>query len=830
MNKSKIIILIPCLLLQMLCFSSCGNSAKLQDRVYDGPALTGEVFADSQAPVLSNNRLELYLDENMSVRLVDKKTAVTWSTNGNAGDGSALPNQFILRYTTKDGTLAEMESQKDSVDKNQAKAYKQDGALYVEYHLGSFEKTLNDVPSQLSEERFKECFLNKLDDQTQEEIQQYYKYFEEDNAWRIKSKGKNNFKRILEIMDEVGYTEEDLKKDNKMFGIITQLGKNPAFTVVLKYTLNDAGLKVTLPNQYIEFLSSFPLYEIHLLQNFGKIDQGTDGYIFLPDGSGVLMDFSQDYAQSSSLALPVYGADLTVKTNALLSYKASSETVSLPVFGMKDAQGVYLAVITGAESKATINAHPAGTYFKRNTAYVSFRMLDNDRVYLSGNEGSNVPVRVFQNALFEDDCSIEYRFLDADHEYSDMAASYRQYLTEQGALSAEQEWAENTPLLIETLSGVKGYKNFFGVSYTGITSATSYEECAKMIQELMDEGVSNLDMKLMGWFNGGYYHQYIGSLSLNKELGGKKQWNNLLAVAKECGVSLYPDVEFQKFAEAAWGFIPLMDASRSLDYAEVKYSIRSPALLNEKNDIGLKPSYLYVLSPTKLLDLTKKYLQNYKKLGAEGISLRSSGNELYSDFNDKQTVDRTQSQSIMEEHLALVQDTVGSIMVNEGFAFTFPYVDKIANVPMESSNYRIAGESVPFLQMVLHGSKTLYGEPANLSVNQKNYILKSIEYGVNLSYQLTYKESSVLKNTEITTNYSSGYEEWKREILSAYQKVNGALAQVQDAFIIKHDKVAENVTCTEYDNGVKIFVNYNDVAVSLEEGMVSARDYLAVKE
>ena len=132
--------------------------------------------------------------------------------------------------------------------------------------------------------------------------------------------------------------------------------------------------------------------------------------------------------------------------------------------------------------------------------------------------------------------------------------------------------------------------------------------------------------------------------------------------------------------------------------------------------------------------------------------------------------------------------------------------------------------------MVLHGSKTLYGEPANLSVNQKNYILKSIEYGVNLNYQLTYKESSVLKNTEITTNYSSGYEEWKKEILSAYQKVNGALAQVQDAFIIKHDKVAENVTCTEYDNGVKIFVNYNDVAVSLEEGMVSARDYLAVKE
>ena len=46
----------------------------------------------------------------------------------------------------------------------------------------------------------------------------------------------------------------------------------------------------------------------------------------------------------------------------------------------------------------------------------------------------------------------------------------------------------------------------------------------------------------------------------------------------------------------------------------------------------------------------------------------------------------------------------------------------------------------------------------------------------------------------------------------------------------RHDKVAENVTCTEYDNGVKIFVNYNDVAVSLEEGMVSARDYLAVKE
>ncbi len=808
--------------------SGCSGTGGLQDKVSPGETWTHAAVPGGEAPVLTGGPLSLYLENGMSVRVEDRRYGTVWSTNAPAvTEAAATEDQFVLKYYDSSGTLLQMGSKKDSVDKGQAEAFLEDGSLYVRYRLGDYEKTVQDVPQALTDRRFREKFLQKLDPDGQAEMESYYKFYETEDAWRIKAKGKNNFKQILRIMAETGYTEEDLARDNADFGISSERVSRAFFTIVLQYTPGENGLTVSAPTDLMEFSADFPPYELTLLEGFGLLGQGEDGYVFLPDGSGALMAFSRSFEGRTELALPVYGPDLTQKSAVLQNNRQDNRNVLLPVFGMKDGDGSYLAVIEGAESKATIHAYPGGTYFARNAAYASFRLIDKDKVYLSGNDAHSATVLVFENRLYPAECRVDYLFLAPGGGYPEMAAAYRERLAGEGRLNVPAgNAAAGVPLLVETLDGLTGYKNFLGISYIGVIGMTTYAENRAMMEDLIAGGITDLSWKLTGWFNGGYYHDYIGKIRLQKELGGRSQWDDMAAYAKDNGITLYPDVEFQTFARGSAKFIPLLDASRGLDYSSVRIPVLSPARQAENEGNGLTPAWLNVRSPALLQGLTETFLRQYARLGAGGISLRSSGSALYSDFNERRTVDRTEAEALMQAHLKAVRESVGSLMVNEGFAYALPYADVISDVPLGSSGFSMTQEDVPFLQMVLHGSSILYGDAVNLAANADEYLLRSIEYGVYLHYQLTACESSRVKNTELTTNYSSGYADWKAPMLEAYASEREALAPVADALMTGHRRIAGGVYRTDYGNGVRIYVNYNGSDVSVEDGIVPAGSFL----
>jgi hypothetical protein len=831
-SKHRLVCIIALVGSFTLLLSGCNNAGGLQDKLYAGEEWTNVIEPDNNTPTLKNDQFSLFLEPGMAVRVEDHKTNVTWSTNAQTvTDTASTNNQFTLKYYDASGTVLQMSSQTDSVDKNQAQAYIVGESLCVRYRLGDYEKTVDDVPSVLSDKRFQELFISKLDANGKAEMEDYYKYYENEKAWRIKSKGKNNFKNILRIMIDVGYTEENLAEDNTEYGLATDATSKAFFTIVLKYELGADGLVVSAPSEFIEFSSDYPPYEISLLEGFGKQKQGSEGYIFVPDGSGALMHFARSYQDRTELALPVYGLDLTQTSNVLQNNKQDNEKVLLPVFGMKDGDGVFMAVMDGAESKATIHAHKAGEYFSRNAVYASFRLIDRDKVYLSGNDSHSANVLVFEKQLFDKDCRVEYCFLKQDSDYVDMAITYRNRLAKAGKLSpGESSVSNNVPLLVETLDGLVGYKNFLGVSYTGVISMTSYAENREIMADLLKSGITNLDWKLTGWFNEGYYHDYISKIKLQKELGDRKQLDETIEYAKANGINVYPDVEFQTFAKSSLGFIPLRDASRGLDFSSVQIPVLSLAQQAENSGSGLVPAKLHVRSPGKIQELTDRFLKSYKSLNIDGISLRSSGSALYSDFNEKNTIDRVDSQDIMIQHLATVKNTVKNVMLSEAFAYALPYASAITEMPLGSSNFSTTDEDVPFVQIVLHGNTTMYGDAMNLVPNSSQYLLKSIEYGVFLHYQLTACESSNLKNTEYTTNYSSNYTDWKKSLISSYTKVNNALSKVGNARISDHHSVMDKVYCTEYDNGVRVYVNYSSVDKTVEDGIVPASGFFVAQK
>lgn len=800
----------------LLVFLKSSTKERLTDRYSTAPELTGKVNPDPQTPLLTKDGLSLYLEEDMAVS-VRSSDGTVWSTNGLSYDGKQTTGQFVVSYYTSNAAYSYMDSQTDSVDKQQAEAFLQDGTLYVQYRVGNYGKTVEAVPSYLSDARFQEKFLSQLSEADAAEMESYYKFYKDENAWRIRSKGRNNFEKILAFMDQVGYTEEDLAQDNAEGGINIDVSSKPWFTIVLAYTLTENGLSVSMPVERIEFNADYPLYEVDLLPNFGKLEQSSDGYVLLPDGSGALMDFTTDYTSRTEYTIPVYGLDWSVASDTLTTGQFQYEYAALPLFGMVDGEDAFLAVIEGGQPKATINFHQAGPYFKRNAAYLTFRMVNKDSVYLSGSDNSSKVV-VFESSLAEETCSVHYQFLPKNSGYVEMAALYRQRLIEEGALKDLED--SQVSLLLETICGVWSKKNMLGISYEGVTAATTYEQNKLLAQDLLSSGVGSLDLKPIGWFNSGVYHDFAGNVKLNRVLGGKKAWNELVKYANDSGVGLYPDVDFQRIPEMDWGFIPTLDSAFRLDSNEAKFSILSRALLLEKEDYGLTPSNLYLLSPGNYADVTASFLKDFTKIQSQGLSLRSTW--AYSDFNDSDMISRPETVELLQAHMQTLSGSA-DLMIQNGAQYTFAYTQKMSGVSSDCSHYRVADQAVPFLQMVLHGSMKLYTSPINLASNFEIAVLRAIEYGMLPNFQVTYEDSSVLKESEYSDNYASGYESWRADILRTYAEIAQSLDGLIGAAITDHAQVAEDVYATTYETGDVIYVNYNQNDVTVNGITVPAR-------
>ncbi len=793
----------------------------LTDRLSTAPALTGKVEPDGEAALLSANGMKLYLEENMVVRIEDASGNV-WSTNGMSHDGKQTTGQFKVHYYTANAAYSYMESQADSVDKQQAEAFLQDDTLYVQYRLGSYGRTVDDVPQYMTDARFTQFFLDRLSEEEIEEMKTYYKLYKEDSVWRIRPKGRNNFERILEFMDKVGYTELDLVQDNADGGIQTEIASKAWFTIVLAYRLTEEGLSVSMPVERIEFSADFPLYEVDLLPHFGLVEQNSnDGYVLLPDGSGALMRFSDTYNARTEYSIPIYGLDWSVASDTLSTGQFQYEMASLPVFGMVDGAASYLAVVDGSPSKAALKFHPAGPYFQRNAAYLTFRMVNKDSVYLSGSDNSS-KVIVFEAGLAEETCSVHYQFLSNGSDYVDMAAAYRRQLLEEGILSQLAGEESKISLLLETICGVRSKKNILGISYEGISAATSYDQNRLLAEDLLAAGVEDLDMKLIGWFNGGVYHDYPGNVKLDSVLGGKKGFAALREYAATAGVGLYPDVDLQRLEKMSLSALLTMDSSYRLDSNEARFSILSRALLLEKEDIGMTPSSLYLVSPGDFAAVTEGFLKDYLPVSTGGLSLRST--RAYSDFNDKGMISRPDAVELVQSQLKTLTEKL-DILVENGALYTYAYTQKISGISTDSSHYRIADETVPFLQLVLHGSMKMYTAPINLASNSETAVLRAIEYGVLPNYQVTYEASSILKKSEYSDNYASNYASWREDILSSYAMVRDALNGLVDCAITGHACVAEGVYATTYENGVTVYVNYNEADAAVDGITVPARGF-----
>lgn len=770
---------------------------------------------------------------NIGVR--DARTGRVWSTNqpDPETDSVALSDtldllkaQFQLEYYDVNGNWGTMNSYTDCVANGQYTLYAVENGLAVHYVFGNLQRTVDDVPSKMTDSRFREKLLQYLSEEEQALLTgEYYRYYESENMWSLMSRGRNNYTDILDMMDKAGYTAEDLAEDNRMFGLSVTSAARIGFEITVYYTLSERGLTVEIPASLVEYSEDYPLYSISFLPNFGSqrvSDENRDGFLLVPDGSGALLRFDSQVSPSYYYEAPVYGYDEVVSLNAN-SNNICSEQITLPVYGISDGASGFLAYISDAAANAKITASRAGRSSEQYTVYPTFSFIHMDYVTITGSSAAT-KTPVFQTTPYEGSLKVEYLILEDGGSYAQMAAAFRTYLEEAGVLTPLESAQPAIPFYLETVGGAEGPKDFLGIAYTGVVAATTYEQNTAILEALQSRGVQNVKLRLLGWYNGGMYPDYPAKVKLISSLGGRSGFNRLLDYCSEEGIGLYPDVRLLSGGDGN-GFRK-SQAARTLDSRYVQAVDRMSQALD---DVWYS-SWAY--APLRLESLAESFLSAYGTFGLSTLSLSDNGRRLYADYNDTldRSYDRASAQRYVVRQNTVLSEKLDGVMLTTGNLYALPIASHVVDVAADHSWFLAEDESVPFLQMVLHGRVALGSKPINLEADVQRLILRCAEYGMYPNFQLCYASTTLLSETAYSENFSACYLDWVDTAADAWQRLNSVLADVQTSAIVGHTALSDTLFCTAYENGTSVYVNYGNEDAAVDGLTIPAGSFRMKKE
>lgn len=617
------------------------------------------------------------------------------------------------------------------------------------------------------------------------------------------------------------YTYESI--ENGIRYIYTIGDSTAQFIVPLEYRLYDDYMEVTIPSDHIQELGGGYVYRIQLLRYMAATSYDDEGCIVVPNGTGSIINYNNGKTSAASYSQYIYDIDPLAATYTNVE---PLETARLPLYGMCSDDHGMLVTIEEASTNCVISAGISGVYNDYNYAYPTFVLRTVDDLKNFGD--STTSVQVMEKDFYTTPICVRYTPLTSDYAgYSGLANYYRERLINEGVLTANEN-ADDIPFYYDVIGGVKETGHFLGVQYLHSFSMTTFDQAEEMSDQLTSLGVSNQVMNFQGWFNGGYYHNAVDSVNIMSKLGGKSGLEDLNAALEAKGGTLYADVALQKVTAADKMFPYSQVASRYYGSGyTARFGLVNPTTYRNTSSLGYTENIYAALSPKFLPRYVKSFVNKTDNLDISGYSLRDLGNYLVSDKKRTCPIERDEALEIVEGQFDLLESTGKSLMTSEANEYAFAYSTDIINVPLYDTEYEIVDDQIPLYEMIIHGYINYGSELLNYenSDDMDNVELQLIESGAAPHYVFTWDDASDMKLTALNSYYNSTFANWAEEAAETYAVVNEALKDVQNAAIIKHEIIDENVRKVTYDNGISILVNYGSTDETVDGITVPANGY-----
>lgn len=801
---------------------------------------SGEVLA------AENEVRRLYLDTGtLDFRVEDKATGSSFSAlkfNGSAEDKSPLRITFV----GEDGTFLSWNAYEYCVQHQTYTLERIENGFRMNLNLKESDSyRINEyVPQRISVERYEKRFVEDLNAVvaagtiTEEEAETYrialslvyginnaegYYYNKLSLAPPI-----STISQLIQLTKLVGYTTEELIEDNAEYGITVSIEEPASFFIPVEVVLSGEDLVVSIDTAEIENENDYyTLTQLELLSCFGAVtaEEAEEGYIFVPDGCGALLELNHFNPSYTTYSRALYDNTYYNDYYYLPSYP---ETLHMPVFGMYYGGGTrksggFLAIIEEGDDTAFITASQAsaadgssGSLY--NKVYSGLDVTKYAQVSILGPYDSSGGLFLESTGILDTCYKVRYKLFTGETDYYDLACAYRSYLMEKYDLTPAYE--EQARLYLEATGALTVTERILGIPYDSIISMTGYAQLQEIMEDLKEYP---LTVTYTGVFNGGLDHKLMNRVKTVKANGSGKELLSLMDAAAENGQELFWQVNFTDVYRSGNGFSAKTHGAYNFNDSPIAiygYGLASGVFLAGTD------SY-YILSPRYLSSAVDGFLKeagSYKNLYIEDLA-----NGYYADYNKNNMVTPLQAQTLVDENLKkLAQDKT--------LALNNPEIDKIVygayavNISRESSGYGSIAIEVPFRQLVMNGLISYTTVNVNESgVKEDYFLLQALELGSCPKFAITAENLDVLKNTVHSEFLSREYGKIEQDIKALYDAYEEAFAQIQCMEITGHRMFEDGVFETTYANGVRVIVNYNMYSVICEGQKLPPLGYLILQ-
>ena len=553
--------------------------------------------------------------------------------------------------------------------------------------------------------------------------------------------------------------------------------------MTLRFILTEDGFAVEVDRDSIVEEKSVYLSRVVLLPFFGAAyGDELSGYALVPDGCGALIDFTSAHSYIGSYTARVYGRDYgAVRAAGQAGANVGAMDLNMPLFGMVHGAdcAAYLAVCAKGEAYMSVEVDPAGVTTPFTRACCAFVYRES----YSQSTGASTMFLVIPPELNDLDVRMEYSLLwGQDADYSGMARAYRQRLIDGGILERRRPEGP-VPLLLRVLMA-ESEKSVLGTQPLVMTTLSQTEAFA---QALQDARVGRVDVSLIGYAPGGATRQKLGSTAVWNRIGGRAGLESLKS-AVSGKVYLEENV--------------ITGYESQIERRYLAYSTDGGLISQRQADKPLENTRYWQ-------NLT--FIQRALYEPAEALALADAGNQLHSDQREGRVVSREGMREGIAQTL-LEASSQRDIALLMPYAYAFGGMDAVMEAPMTHSQYAYEHEAVPFYQMVLSGCVEMYASAMNYESQHTRGILRLVDYGVCPAFIVTEKSASALSMTNTTDIYSSRFSDWEEDMTDVYAQVNEALSAIRGRAILRRTAPEEDVVRCEYEDGVLIYINYNEEA------------------
>lgn len=598
---------------------------------------------------------------------------------------------------------------------------------------------------------------------------------------------------------------------------------NQEFMVPVDYVLYDDYVSVSVDPSLIDEGDENLISSIALAPFWCSAENDSDNaYLFVPSGSGALVSTDSVSSLGGKFEASVYGKDYSEEN----WYTAvNTKDIRMPVFGVKNGNFGSFAIIDSGDEAAEIVVTSGSTVYNYSSVYAKFNLRGSTYHLAEVYDNETAAMTIFTDNFIEEKISVRFYPLTEEYaDYSGMANIYRNYLISELGLKKN---GSQVRMNLNIIGGTVTTKSFLGVPYKTLQPATTVEQAADIVLELGKQ-TKDITATLKGFGESGVnIGKIAGGYKISNKLGTVKEIKGFAEQCKDNNIQLYTDFETVKFGKSSASANTFFDSVYAASHQRTTLYLSDKAVHD-----NVKESLYYLLSQNKFLNVFEKITKKVKKWGIDGVSAASLTSMTYSNYRDtesSQYYSKVGFSNQVRESILEVKKAGLKFASADANIYAALLSDTVNNTPTTSTRSHVFMCDIPFYQMVLRGYIPMTTESINLSDNSFKTLLFAVESGIGIEYTLISKWDELLINSEYPYFYSTVYSGLKDEIIENCNRLKFYYDCIKDSVIVSHNILDSGVRETVFDNGTRVFVNYNSAPAMCPLGEVAACDFI-VKE